>query len=48
MSISVKIVLFLAWFALFAWAFHVSDEDIAACVKGTGWSKERCAVELTR
>ncbi len=31
-----------------ALGFHTSAADIEACKQATGWTAERCAVELTR
>lgn len=43
-----KAALGIAFAVLFYFAFHVSPEQIAACVEHTGWSEARCQVELTR
>lgn len=38
----------VVFLVLCIFAFRVSPEDIAACVESTGWSEDRCQVELTR
>lgn len=44
----IKILLSAAFISVFILAFSVSEKDINACVEKTGWSEQRCKVEMTR
>lgn len=43
-----KIILGIIFFALTYAALYVSPEEIAICQERTGWSADRCKVELSR
>jgi len=44
----VKIIFSIFFIILFIMAFHVDDETVKACEETTGWSAEKCRIELTR
>jgi len=43
-SIALAIIICGAWLLL----ARVSEKDVEACVKATGWNSARCAQELAR
>lgn len=45
---SVKVAFAVFMLGMLYLGFHTSPEQIAACVEHTGWSAERCQIELTR
>lgn len=43
-----KIIGVAAFLGFAVWGMHVTDAQAEACQKSTGWSIERCRMELTR